>query len=67
MTEVAFTQVDYSKFRMASRRFAMGNIRAEGNATIIYDARNRPMAMMKAASIDAEGRCHNPEYFVRAV
>jgi hypothetical protein len=67
MTEVAFTQVDYSKFRMANRRFSVGQIRADGDATIIYDAKNRPMAMMKAASIDAEGRCHNPEYFVRSV
>jgi hypothetical protein len=67
MTEVAFTQVDYSKFRMVNRRFAIGDVRAQGDATIIYDQRNMPVAMMKAACIDAQGRCHNPEYFVRAV
>jgi len=67
MTEIAFTQVDYSKFRMANRRFAVGHIRADGDSTIIYDANNRPMAMMKAASIDTEGKCHNPAYFVRSI
>ncbi|MEY3017773.1 MAG: hypothetical protein RL336_908 [Pseudomonadota bacterium] len=67
MTEIAFTQVDYSKFRMANRRFAIGDVRAQGDATVIYDQRNMPVAMMKAASIDAQGRCHSPEYFIRAV
>lgn len=58
--------VNYSSFHKAINEHCAKKIRQKGGVTYIYDKRNRILAKLKMASIDAFGRVEPAQYFVRA-
>lgn len=59
--------VNYSSFHKAINEHCAKKIRQKGKVTYIYDQRNRVLAKLKMASMDAFGRIEPAQYYVRAV
>ena len=60
-----FQQVSYSQFRNTLKQFGGQKIKSSRFKTVVYDNKNRILAVLKAASIDNRGRSQDAEYFVR--
>jgi hypothetical protein len=60
-----FTQVDYGQFRQFLATTATQKVKNRGFETAIYDQRGDIQAIVHAASIDAKGKCHPAEYYIR--
>ena len=60
-------EVNYSYFRHAVQNNAGNKVRQKGKKTYLYDQRNRLLAVLKTASMDAFGRIQPAQYYVRAV
>lgn len=60
-----FQQVSYAQFRQAMSRAAGQRVKNKGLDTYVYDHNNHPLAVLKAASMDAFGRIIPAQYFVR--
>lgn len=58
-------QVEYTQFRNILSLAAGQKVKNRGLNTIVYDQDNHPLAILKAASIDALGRCRPAEYYIR--
>lgn len=58
--------VNYSSFHQAINEHCARKIRQKGGVTYIYDQRNRVLAKLKMASMDAFGRVQPAQYFVRS-
>ena len=61
-----FTQVDYRQFRQYLAQIPGQQIRTRGYETEICDADGDIQAIVHAASIDENGRCHPASYHVRS-
>ena len=56
--------VDYAFFRKTLDVAAGSKIKSKGLSTLLYDKRDRFLALVQAPSIDQEGRCNPAQYFV---
>ena len=66
MNDQVFTQVDYRQFRQFMTGITTNVIKGKGFETVIYDDHGDIRAIVHAASIDEQGRCHPAEYYIRA-
>lgn len=57
--------VNYTRFQRVISDHCAKKIRQKGGETYIYDQRNRVLAKLKMASMDAFGRVEPAQYFVR--
>ncbi|HEY9032472.1 MAG TPA: hypothetical protein VIN71_00900 [Pseudomonadales bacterium] len=58
--------VSYASFRHALQSRGAFRVKNKGKATILYDQRNRAIAMLKSASVDAFGRIQPVQYYLCA-
>lgn len=58
------SQVSYKEFQQTLVTSAARRIKNKRNSTVVYDNKNRLLAMLKNASIDAFGRCQPAQYFI---
>lgn len=58
--------VNYSRFQNILNQNSARKIRQKGKTTYIYDRRNRVLAKLQLASMDAFGRIEPAQYFVRS-
>lgn len=61
-----FQRVSYNDFRQALVSFGSEKITSKGQKTFVYDANNRMLAIIKAATLDTFGQASNTEYYLRA-
>ena len=57
-------EVTYSVFRQTLGSAGGQRVKNKRHATVVYDANNRLLAMLKNASIDAFGRSQPTQYFI---
>lgn len=62
-----FTRVDYRQFRQFMQQLGGHHIKNRGYETEIYDSHGDLQAIIQAASIDEQGRCHPASYHVHQV
>jgi hypothetical protein len=62
----SFQRVSYSDFRQALFNSGSEKITSKGQKTFVYDAENRMLAIIKAATLDTFGQASNTEYYLRA-
>lgn len=65
MNKQVFTQVNYRQFRQYMAATCSTVIKGKGYETVIYDKHGDIKAIVHAASIDEQGRCHPAQYYVR--
>ncbi len=61
-----FQRVSYNAFRQALVTSGSEKIMSKGQKTFVYDANNRMLAIIKAATLDTFGQASNTEYYLRA-
>ena len=66
-TRNRFTQVEYRQFRQILSQISLGNTGDHGTDTFICDQADEVQAVVQAASIDVEGRCHPARYYVNTM
>ena len=59
-------EVTYSQFRNIVQTQAGQKIKNRGKTTYLYDQKNRLLAALKTASIDAFGRTRPAAYYIAA-
>ena len=64
-TNKQFAQVSYRHFRQILNDIPLGNTGDQGADTFICDHQGEVHAVVRAASIDTEGRCHPARYYVK--
>jgi hypothetical protein len=60
-----FTRVSYQQFRQYLAGTATQKVKSRGFETAIFDQQGDILAIVHAASIDAKGKCHPAEYYIR--
>lgn len=56
----------YANFRHVVESRGARKVRNRGKVTYLYDQRNRMIAMLKSASVDALGRTRPVQYYISA-
>ncbi len=62
-----FTQVGYRQFRQILAHISLGDTGDHGTDTFICDHAGEVQAVVQAASIDTEGRCHPARYYINSM
>ncbi len=65
-TATDFQRVNYAHFSEVLMNFGSHKIANKGKKTFVYDANNRMLAVVKAATLDTFGQVSAPEYYIRA-
>lgn len=64
MDSSAYQLVDYQEFRKILDAAGGKRVKQIASGTVLYDRRDRPLALMQQATIDNHGRCLPNRYFV---
>ncbi len=65
MRNSPFQLVNYDMFRSVLNDAAGSRIKSKGTSTFLYDRSNKVLAVMRAPTMDQQGYCYPPRYFIR--
>lgn len=64
MDSNTYQLVDYQAFRKIIDAAGGNRVKQIASGTVLYDRKDRPLAIMQQAAIDSLGRCQPNRYFV---